>query len=249
MQLTALDQVMAEWALSSKNWPDSALISVLIDWYPRAKTRGLKDFSKQWDIRKQQLERKRETLLAELTAAYAEPHRHYHTLAHIADCLAELAGAWQYAINLNEVRWALLFHDAIYDPRRQDNESRSADWACRVLDELQRPEDEKARVRGMILATAHANEPRTPDEALVLDIDLSIFGADAAKFDDYDRAIRAEYEWVPEADYSKARAEILETFLKRERIYHTAFFRRRYEAAARANLQRALERLRASSLK
>ena len=245
MRLAALDQERAEWEQSSKNWPDSALIAVLIDWYPREKTRGTEDFSRQWDVRNQHIERKRQALLAELSAAYSEPHRRYHTLPHIAHCLAELAKAWQYAVNLNEVRWALLFHDAIYDPRREDNESRSADWACRVLDELQRPEDEKARIRGMILATAHANEPRTADEALVLDVDLSILGADAAKFDDYDRAIRVEYEWVPEADYRKGRAGILRSFLERERIYHTAFFRRRYEKAARANLQRALDRLHA----
>jgi predicted metal-dependent HD superfamily phosphohydrolase len=97
----------------------------------------------------------------------------------------------------------------------------------------------------MILATAHSNEPRTPDEALVLDIDLSILAADEAAFDEYDRSIRAEYQWVPESSYRQARAEILESFIQRKHIYHTALYRKRYESSARRNIERALARLRA----
>jgi predicted metal-dependent HD superfamily phosphohydrolase len=152
-----------------------------------------------------------------------------------------LNSAWDYAVHPDELRWALLFHDAIYDTRRHDNEERSAAWACQVMTGLGRPEDEKARVRGLILATAHAREPATSDEALLLDIDLSILGADAALFDAYDASIRAEYEWVPDDQYRQARAQVLSSFLGRERLYHTAAYRARFEATARRNLQRAME--------
>lgn len=183
-----------------------------------------------------------ERLGRDLVAAYSEPHRHYHTVRHVESCLRELDENQAYPIHLNEVRWALLFHDAIYDPRRNDNEARSADRACRVMQELQRPEDETDRVRKMILATAHAAKAETPDEALLLDIDLSILGTDEATFDEYDRAIRLEYEWVPEEAYRHARAAVLEGFLKRERIFETAAYRDR-EANARRNIERALQRL------
>jgi predicted metal-dependent HD superfamily phosphohydrolase len=201
---------------------DSALHAVLAEW-------GGKDLQEQ--------------LGTELTAAYSEPHRRYHTVQHIEFCLRELDKNSAHAVRLNEVRWALLFHDAIYDPRCSDNEARSADWACRVMRELQRPEDEIARVRKLILATAHTAKAETPDEALLLDIDLSILGADAATFDEYDRAIRVEYEWVPEEAYRHARAAVLEGFLKRARIFQTAAYGDR-EAVARRNIERALERLR-----
>ncbi len=174
----------------------------------------------------------------------SQPHRRYHTFTHIEHCLGELNCAWDYAVHLEELRWALIFHDAVYDPRRDDNEVRSADWACRVMDELCRPEDEKARVRGLILATAHTSEPRSADEALLLDIDLSILGADEAGFDEYDRSIRAEYGFISGPRYREARAEILTSFMRRERLFHTTLYRQRLEARARANLQRALERLR-----
>lgn len=180
-----------------------------------------------------------ERLAAELAAAYAEPHRRYHTTQHIESCLRELARFEARAVHLNEVRWALLFHDAIYDPRRNDNEARSADWACRVMQELLRPDDEIARVRKLIMATVHAAQAETPDEALLLDIDLSILGADAAAFDEYDRAIRVEYEWVPEQAYRFARASVLQGFLARPRIFQTAAYQDR-EAIARGNLERVL---------
>jgi predicted metal-dependent HD superfamily phosphohydrolase len=245
MHLAEIDPVSPGWSPSTCDNVASALFAVLIDWYPREKGGAVKHFLKQWDMRSDQIERLRQKLVAELTSAYSESHRRYHTLAHIEKCLMELGNAWHYAVHLNEVRWGLLFHDAIYDPRRQDNEARSADWACRVMDELHRSEEEKARVRAMILATAHSCEPQTADEALLLDVDLSILGADEATFDEYDRSIRAEYEWVPEDSYRKARAKVLESFANRERLYQTALYRRRCEPSARMNIERALARLRA----
>jgi predicted metal-dependent HD superfamily phosphohydrolase len=216
---------------------DSALFSVLLAWYPRDNSPASKERQGQIDLRKH-------SLLTDLTTAYSQPHRRYHTFTHIEHCLGELSCAWDYAVHLEELRWALIFHDAVYDPHRDDNEVCSADWACRVMEELCRPEDERARVRGLILATAHTSEPRTADEALLLDIDLSILGADEATFDEYDRSIRDEYGFVPETRYREARAEVLMSFLRRERIYHTSLYGERLESRARSNLQRALARLR-----
>lgn len=225
IRLAALDPLSPPWKASSGNNIAGALFAVLLEW-------------------SQEVERLKQALAAELTSAYSQPHRRYHTVAHIEKCLDELAGVWDFAIHLDEVRWAILFHDAVYDPRRDDNEARSADWAGSVMDALKRPEEEKARVRAMILATAHSGEPRTPDEALLLDIDLSILGADEAASDEYERGIRAEYAWVSEHDYRQGRAKLLGSFLRRERLYHTAPYRARCESAARRNIERALARLR-----
>ncbi len=79
------------------------------------------------------------------------------------------------------------------------------------MQEMQRPEEEIVRVRKMILATAHAGSAETPDEALLLDIDLSILAAADATFDEYDRAIRVEYQWVTEEAYRAARRSIERT--------------------------------------
>lgn len=242
IRLAALDPVASAPRVSSDKL-DGALTAVLLDWYPQKKSKIAKHSWEEWEERNQRIDELKRKLAAELTSAYSQPHRRYHTLGHIEMCLHELAGVWDYAVDLNQTRWALLFHDAVYDPHREDNEARSADWACSVMDELKRTEEEKARIRGMILATAHSAEPRTPDEALLLDVDLSILGADEAAFDKYDRAIRAEYAWVPEPDYRLGRIKVLQSFLDRPRIYRTAVFRDRYEERARRNIERAVKSL------
>src|SRR6185369_8345285 len=65
-----------------------------------------------------------------LVAAYREPHRHYHTVQHLAECLAQLEPALDLAEQAGEVELALWFHDAVYELTRRDNEARSAEWAA-----------------------------------------------------------------------------------------------------------------------
>ncbi len=248
MRLAQLDPLSEDWIPSTETASvSSTLFAVLIEWYPR-ENGSLKSFSKRWDARTEHVKQWQQKLTAELTSSYSEAHRRYHTLVHIEYCLRQLNSVWNYAVRLNEIRWAILFHDAIYDSRRDDNEARSADWACKAMEEVKRPADEQARVRAMILATAHAGEPRTADEALLLDIDLSIFGADEAIFDEYDRSIRTEYNWVPASAYREARAKVLGSFVNREPLYRTVSFRQRYEATARKNIERALRMNRAPRL-
>ena len=97
--------------------------------------------------------------------------------------------------------------------------------------------------RRLILATKKHDASGDIDAELVIDADLSILGKPPERFWRYEDAIRAEYAWVPWAVYSEKRYAILERFLRRPCIFSTAVLRERYEQAARANLARALERL------
>jgi predicted metal-dependent HD superfamily phosphohydrolase len=169
-------------------------------------------------------------LLAELRARYAEPQRHYHTLAHIEHCLEEFDP--RQAADPEAVELALWFHDAVYDPRRPDNEEKSAAWLLEVLPEAR-------RAAALILVTKH-HRASTPDEALLVDVDLAILGQPEPRFDLYERQIRAEYAWVPEDVFRRKRGEILRGFLGRPSIYQTDTFRAKYEAQARRNLERSL---------
>jgi predicted metal-dependent HD superfamily phosphohydrolase len=179
-------------------------------------------------------------LFCELRNRYAEAHRHYHNQRHIDECLAEFAKVRELAEHPEEVEWAIWFHDVIYDPRASDNEASSAAFARQRLSALGIPCE---RIAAMIMATA-THEAETRDEQLMVDCDLAILAADAADFAAYDAAIRREYAWVPEAAYRPARAAVLRRFLDRQQIYHTPYFRERYEARARANIQHAIRRLR-----
>lgn len=176
---------------------------------------------------------------ATLIAAWNAPHRRYHGARHLRDCLVELDGVRGVARRPAEVELALWFHDAVYDPRATDNEARSADLARTML---VGPTDAVDRIAAMVNATA-THEPETPDAALLCDIDLAVLGAEPAAFDAYEVAVRAEYDWVTDADWRAARTRVLRRFLERPRLYHTPEMATRYGDAARANLERALARL------
>jgi predicted metal-dependent HD superfamily phosphohydrolase len=186
-------------------------------------------------------------LLNQLLAAYSEPHRRYHTLQHLREGLAHFEAAAMLARRPAEVELALWFHDAVYDPARTDNEARSAQWARDSVLAAGCAADVAERVAALVLATAHHAQPGDdPDTQLLLDIDLAILGTAPARFDAYEQEVRAEYAHVDDAAFRAGRAALVETFLRRPRLYATAAFHDALEARARGNLQRSLERLRAN---
>jgi len=187
-----------------------------------------------------------DAVFAELSAHYADPPRAYHSLDPVVRCLDELETARHLAQCPLEVELAIWFHDAVYDPRARDNEAKSAELARRAAQELLFPRASAKRVYHLILATRHDVLPTTADQRLLADIDLSILGAPTEEFDEYERRIREEYAGVSEAEFRAARADILEKFLSRPRLYATEFFLNRYEQAARENLRRSLTRLRSA---
>ncbi|MEO0794684.1 MAG: N-methyl-D-aspartate receptor NMDAR2C subunit [Verrucomicrobiota bacterium] len=172
-----------------------------------------------------------------ITQAYREPGRAYHNLDHIADCLTQLDRHGDAFEDVVSVEFAFWFHDVVYDTRANDNEERSADWACNFLDG--QPCTEK--VRALILSTKHHQPIDQCDGALIVDIDLSILGSDSDRYDLYAKAIREEYHWVENSAYRKGRGNVLRSFLDREFIYHTPSFRKDLETMAQQNIRRELE--------
>ena len=178
-----------------------------------------------------------------LAAAYGTRGRHYHNQHHVAACLALLDQHADLAERPAEAELALWFHDAVYSTRAFDNEAKSADWAAEFLAAAGAEPEVAARVHAHVLATRHDSVPPAGDSALVVDIDLSILGREAAVFDAFDRAIRKEYAWVPGFLYRQKRGQLLRHLLDRPALYATPALRDRFEAPARANLERALGRL------
>jgi len=193
-----------------------------------------------------------EPLHAALVEAYANPPRAYHSLDHIEallrlyDEVAEGPGWTQ----PREVYLAMLFHDAIYDARRDDNEARSAVMAAaeiarwlpdagidipRVVELI-----ELTARHGQLVADDFPRDPRGDDTRRFLDCDMAILGAPPAAFDAYDRGIAAEYRHVPRWTYALGRRRFLKGLLARERIFLDDGFHARFDAQARHNLRRAV---------
>lgn len=179
----------------------------------------------------------------ELTAAYQEPVRAYHTTTHILHCLSEFDRSRSLAVRPDEVEAALWFHDAVYVPGAPDNEHRSALLAESALSRAGASPTAARQIGKLVLVTQHLSVPSDPDAQLICDIDLAILGQDARAYDQFEQQIRREYAWVPEPTYRRARSEILDGFLRRRSIYQTEDFRRRYEQRARSNLESRLAQL------
>jgi predicted metal-dependent HD superfamily phosphohydrolase len=181
----------------------------------------------------------------DLTMRYSEPHRAYHTLAHIGHCLDEFEQVRQLATNSDAVELALWYHDAIYDTKTKDSEERSAVLAMEMVRNALLSEAVGQSVANLVMATKHTSAPTDPDAQLLVDIDLSILGQSEEKFDEYESQVRKEYKWVPKDAFIVGRSTILKSFLDRLTIYSTEFFRNKYETQARRNIARSLARLRA----
>ncbi|XXZ25494.1 hypothetical protein WME92_17695 [Sorangium sp. So ce307] len=189
-----------------------------------------------------------EPLWGALRAAYGEPGRAYHDLAHVREVLHRVGEVardvgWR---RPREVFLAALFHDAVYVPGRRDNEARSAALAREAVARWLPGEGlDEGLIERLILLTARhgALGPADVDDdgALFLDCDMAILGSDPAAFDAYDRAIAAEYSAVPPELYAAGRRHFFERLLALEHIFLSPYFRERLEALARDNLRRKLE--------
>lgn len=188
-----------------------------------------------------------------LRAAYVTPPRTYHNFEHVGEvmrhCETVAAGpGWSQPM---EVRLAVLYHDAIYEAGRKDNETRSAELAAsEIVRWMPDAGVDVARVVELIELTARhgqfspddfPRDARGDDTRHFLDCDMAILGAPPVVFDTYDRGIAAEYRGhVPGWLFKLNRRRFLKALLAKPRIYLSEFFHERLDAQARHNLRRAV---------
>jgi predicted metal-dependent HD superfamily phosphohydrolase len=156
-----------------------------------------------------------------LLVRYAEPHRRYHTATHIMVMLRHVLDVFQsmQVQSSTEVIAACLYHDAIYDTTRGDNEELSAAVATRELDGIGWSASRCGSVAAMIVATAsHVSET-------------------------YVNGVRAEYGHVDDSQWLTGRSAVLRGFLGRRRLFATQFMYATFEHRARANIEAELAAL------
>lgn len=178
-----------------------------------------------------------------LMKAYSTPPRAYHNLVHIGQCLEELDAVIDQALDRVALEAAVWFHDAVYDPRSHRNESDSAWLAHDFLNREGAPIATREKTIMLIMSTKTHSENVDKDVQLLSDIDLSILGQPEEAFWDYERKIRIEYDFVPEAGYRIGRTRILKKFFDRPSVYFTDYFKAKYELQAKRNLDKSIENL------
>ena len=178
-------------------------------------------------------------------ATYSEPHRHYHDQRHLDECLAELDGVHDLTESERRLlKWAILWHDAVYHPGQRDNEQRSAELALSDLSSCGIAEDDAAEVARLILVTErHKAGPDDRLGALMVSIDLAILGSDPDRYRDYAADVRREYSHVPEQLLRPGRALVLKRLLDCDPLFPDPDFRARLETQARRNIEAELKAL------
>ena len=180
----------------------------------------------------------------------AAPRRHYHGLDHIA-CLwtqhRRLSRGTIFRTSRVErlIATAIIFHDAILDPRRSDNEAASARlWRRRAAIGCRLPRRFIERVACIIEATAgHAAGHREagcddPAARWLLDLDLTPIGAPPHRFRSNSSALRAEFVFMAAADWERRTRDFLHALAQRTPIYYSPRIAAAFAAAAHANLAR-----------
>lgn len=168
---------------------------------------------------------------------YQEPHRHYHTLKHVAQCLRELDNAGEHIAETTATELAIWFHDVIYVYGARDNEARSAEF-FRDQAHGSMSAELVERVCEFIMATQHTGSAQDESVALLVDIDLSGFGL---PWEDYladSDALRLEAAEVNDAQYYQGKLRFLSELQRWPSLYQSSFFRNRLEARAQSNITR-----------
>lgn len=180
---------------------------------------------------------------AALVAAWSEPHRRYHDLAHLAAVLGLVGELADAAADPDAVRLAAWYHDVVYDPHRTDNEAVSAERARAGLRGLV-PDERVAEVVRLVLLTAgHDAADDDANGAVLCDADLAVLASPPEAYAAYASAIRAEYGHLSDEEFTAGRIAVLEQLLGLPVLYRTPTATA-WTDAARANLTAELSLLR-----
>ncbi|GEB49639.1 MULTISPECIES: hypothetical protein [Streptomyces] len=194
-----------------------------------------------------------------LLARWAEPHRRYHSTAHlraVLDRTDELLaqpgepGTGEHprtvagAVDASAVRLAAWFHDAVYRPDRSENEERSARLAERALPEAGVGQARTAEVARLVrLTVTHDPAPGDLAGAVLCDADLAVLAGSPEAYAHYAAEVRQEYAFVPDDAFRAGRADVLRQLLALPSLFRTPYARDRWESRARHNLRTELELL------
>lgn len=204
---------------------------------------------------------------AELLDRWSEPHRHYHSTAHLASVLSAVAslnragelqesgepsgsGAPERTVGsggaslIAPVLLGSWFHDAVYAGEAGSDEEASAALAEKRLSTLI-PEETVAETARLVRLTAfHTPGEQDRAGAVLIDADLEVLARPDPLYRRYAEQVRADYAHVPDAAFRAGRAAVIERLLERTALYQTSTGRRRWETAARQNLQTEIQSLR-----
>ncbi|MGR7812625.1 HD domain-containing protein [Lacinutrix undariae] len=181
----------------------------------------------------------------EIEIAYTQKSRYYHNLQHIYSMLKTLKKHEENISNLTEIKYAIWYHDIIYNASKSNNEEKSAEIGASKVQKLGLDINSAKVIETLILSTKKhqiINKENT-DNAYLLDLDLSVLGTDWETYKEYTQAVRKEYKIYPDFLYNPGRKKVLNSFLERAQLFFTDSFKNQLELKARENIKKELKLL------
>jgi len=140
-------------------------------------------------------------------------------------------------LDISVIEIVIFYHDIIYNPQDRilSSEYKSSIQAYTFLNMIETVPYFYHAIN-LILATQEGYIPKTDIEKLMIDIDYSILGAENSIFENYEDAIRLEYDFLPDQWFDYYRKKWIENLLANG-IFHTDFFINKFSKQALYNLQ------------
>jgi pantetheine-phosphate adenylyltransferase len=136
---------------------------------------------------------------------YQEHHRYYHTVNHLTDVIS-------YLLNENalddELFLASVYHDAVYNPKANDNEERSAEL---FLNESKHSKLNKSQIDLVcqLILDTKTHKPSNLKSEIFINADLNIFNQPLSMLIEFEHKIFKEYQFADFKIYQKNRIDVL----------------------------------------
>jgi predicted metal-dependent HD superfamily phosphohydrolase len=146
-----------------------------------------------------------------LLAMWNESHRAYHTQNHLLDLIEQInenKSQYKSQKDYDKMILCALFHDCVYDPMRNDNEEKSAEF---FMNCCQEKNQDILDIKQMILDTK-THEATTPLSEKFNELDMNIVERDFNQLLEWEKGIREEYKAYGDM-YKMGRIQFLESLL------------------------------------
>jgi predicted metal-dependent HD superfamily phosphohydrolase len=149
----------------------------------------------------------------ELQYLWSKKDRFYHNTDHLIQILKDIESDYSFQfLNVYEKQALLLaafFHDAIYDPRKKDNE----DQSIKYFTVSYKGKDVKMldTVCQLIEVTKHRKRPFDTLKRIMWDADNAKFKSGYDDFLKYEKLIAKEHSFVPKQQYKENRIKFLKS--------------------------------------
>ena len=146
-----------------------------------------------------------------LLSMWNESHIAYHTQNHLLDLIEQInesKSKFESQKDYEKMILCALFHDCVYDPMRNDNEEKSAEF---FMNCCQEKNQDILDIKQMILDTK-THEATTPLSEKFNELDMNIVERDFNQLLEWERGIREEYKAYGDM-YKMGRLQFLENLL------------------------------------